>query len=231
MKIFTTVLLSLFSFANLSPSMASDQTGPGRVKKACYTLENAEEIHKSNPRSFSIPRSDQRRNLPVGQTVKLIFEPCIEKGVRRFSERMWVKITRKDSSGYAGELDNAPAGIDGLELGDSIKFGPEHVIAFIPTKTQLDLPFGQSLLVSPEILASGDWPALARRVSPAKAGDSGWRIYSSSETTPSSKSPLTEVSVDELIAKFQILDSILDEPHNTAWRWNETEHEYAPIKR
>ena len=37
------------------------------------SLQNVEESHRANPVAFSIPRSDQRASLQVGNLVKLIF--------------------------------------------------------------------------------------------------------------------------------------------------------------
>ena len=190
----------------------------------CYTLQNAEEARRENPRTFSIPRSDQRNNLALGQEVKLIFSSC----TKGFPERMWVIVMGRTESGYIGKLDNSPASIESLSVGDAVVFGPEHVIAFVPMGEQLDLPFGQSAKVSPEILRSDAWPMFATRSAPNKAGDSGWRIFSS--PTPHSDEQLVEASVDELIAKFQVLDSILDEPGGTSWLWSEKNLEFAPSK-
>jgi hypothetical protein len=190
--------------------------------ESCYTLLNAEKERRQNPRSFSIPRSEQRKNLPVGQIVKLIFDPCSGG----FSERMWVVVTGKTQSGYVGKLDDTPAFIRGLNAGDTVLFGPEHVVAFTPSGEQLELPFGQTASASRDILQSGAWPVFAVRVHPAKPGDSGWQVFSSK----SPQGELVDVSVDELIAKFQVLDSILDEPEGTSWFWSEENLEFSSGK-
>lgn len=187
----------------------------------CLSLRNAEESHRENPVTFSIPRSDQRRNLQEGDVVKMIFDPC-QPG--ESAERMWVIVKKKFQKGYLGELNNIPATIENLEVGTEFEFGPEHVISIQSREGEDDPPEGKTALASPEIMRAGALPRFAQRVAPAKAGDSGWRVFASRE--PASADSLIEVSADELIDKFFPLDSILYERGTTAWSWNEAELEY-----
>ncbi len=96
-----------------------------------WTLVNSEERANERPESFKIPSRDVRDNLNAGMLAKLIFEfedPDLRKdGIE--AERMWVKVTGRDGSGYyKGVLDNDPMYITGLKADDEIRFGPENVI-------------------------------------------------------------------------------------------------------
>lgn len=134
----------------------------------CLSLRSAEESHRENPRTFSIPRSDERKNLKVGDIVKMVFEPCQPE---ESAERMWIIVKKRTGKGYIGELNNQPATIDNLELGDEFEFGPEHVIATQTDKTRFDPPEGKTALVSPAIMRADAWPLSARRVAATRAGE------------------------------------------------------------
>jgi hypothetical protein len=153
----------------------------------------------------------------------MIFEPC-QPG--ESAERMWVIVKQKLSDGYVGALDNIPATIQNLEAGEEFKFGPEHVIAIRTDMGRYDPPEGKTALASPEIIRDGVLPQFARRVAAEKKGDSGWRVFAAKK--PESVDSLIEVSADDLLEKYAVLDSILYERGTTAWLWNEAELEYQP---
>ena len=91
-----------------------------------WHLVSVEERHAAFPETFDIhPRTERETVLP-GQFVKIIFE-C-----DGFSERMWVVVTRRDDDGYCGSLRNTPHEGLGLDWGDLIQFGPEHIAQVAP---------------------------------------------------------------------------------------------------
>ena len=55
-------------------------------------LQDVEAVHRSHPRTYSIPRSEQRLNLKVGQLVQLVFlvDPQTSGGAT--GERMMVSL-------------------------------------------------------------------------------------------------------------------------------------------
>ncbi|SIT56316.1 conserved hypothetical protein [Mesorhizobium prunaredense] len=87
------------------------------------------------PDTFHIPEEAQRRNLKVGDVVKVMFEYAypdewdIEE--RMEGERMWVKIVAIKGPYFVATLDNTPictADWHELEWGSEVVFLPEHVI-------------------------------------------------------------------------------------------------------
>lgn len=98
-------------------------------------LINAEDRAKAFP-EFSIPSRAVREGFGEGDMVKLIFldEDGADVTVRGKSahatgERMWVRVTGKKGSRYEGTLSNKPSFIP-LAFGDTVTFGPEHIIDF-----------------------------------------------------------------------------------------------------
>lgn len=88
-----------------------------------YELENGEERHAANPKTFWIPSRQDRENIPVGTHAKLMFRAPDGR-----IERMWVEVTgRHEDGGYVGELDNEPVFVK-LVWRDLVQFKPEHVI-------------------------------------------------------------------------------------------------------
>ena len=191
----------------------------------CLSLRSAEESHRENPRTFSIPRSDERRNLNIGDIVKMVFEPC-QAG--ESAERMWVIVRKRTEKGYIGELNNQPATIENLELGDEFEFGPEHVIATQTDKARFDPPEGKTARVSPAIMKADAWPLFARRVAATQEGDSGWRVFATRGAEGGGS--LIEVPAEDLLDKFAVLDSILYERGTSAWVWSEADLEYRRVR-
>lgn len=89
-----------------------------------YKLVNVEDRNRENPDTFHIESRSQRESLFVGDVAKCIFEGTRGEG----GDRMWLKILDPISPGrYHGELLNTPAMITGIEAGEKIEFGPEHI--------------------------------------------------------------------------------------------------------
>ena len=80
--------------------------------------------NKEHPNTFHIPPEEERKNLPIGSFAKVGFEDPAGGG-----ERMWFRIVSATNGRYIGELNNHPAVVDGLQYGDKVEFGPEHVLA------------------------------------------------------------------------------------------------------
>jgi hypothetical protein len=95
---------------------------PSKKSGAAYRLLSGEAMHRKHPKTFSLPGREERESLPAGSYAKLMFAGP------RVTERMWVRVTGKRNGRYAGVLDNAPAALRGVRLGDRVTFGPERVI-------------------------------------------------------------------------------------------------------
>lgn len=186
-------------------------------------LQNVEESHRADPISFSIPRSDQRTSLQVGHLVKLIFtaDPPSARGLT--AERMWVAVQEVRDGRFVGALDNQPSFITNLQPGDAVHFGPEHVAALYTSPSGLKVPYRQFALVSRDLFDDGQFPVEAHRVPPATDDSSGWVVL----TRPGDRDPSVRILVQELVARFRILDSILDEPVGTRWGWDSDRLEYV----
>src|SRR3954451_10716571 len=89
-----------------------------------WMLDNAEERAAEAPQSFFIPPAELRHELKVGDEVKLIFVLEREDGETAV-ERMWVEVA--ETSPYIGRLRNTPQLSGVIDLGDRVRFAPEHV--------------------------------------------------------------------------------------------------------
>lgn len=186
-------------------------------------LQNVEKSHCEAPRTFSIPRLEQRVALKVGDLVKLVFESDRPSTKGFTAERMWVEVREVRAADFVGALDNQPSFLANLQPGDLIEFGPEHVAALDSPPSGLQLPLGQFALVSRDLLGAGAFPTEAYRQVPASSDSSGWVVVSEHGATPG----LVPMLVDDLVAAFRILDSILDEPVGSRWKWDPDRLEYA----
>jgi hypothetical protein len=63
------------------------------TKSRWVGLLNVEHSHRNAPRTFSIPRSDQRTQLKPGDLVKLVFEADPPSSTGLNAERMWVTVS------------------------------------------------------------------------------------------------------------------------------------------
>ena len=192
-------------------------------------LQDVEALHRSHPRTYSIPRSEQRLNLKVGQLVKLVFlvDPQTIGGAT--GERMWVCVKEAKDDRYLGTLDNEPRIIETLKLGDEIHFGPEHVAALYCHPEGYELPYGKYAIVNKSILDESGWPSRVVRKPPPDDSFSGWWILTGKESRAemSDHDYFEPIVVDELISQFRVLDSVLDEPIGTQWEWSDSESEYV----
>ena len=196
--------------------------GSGMTQPRWTGLQDVEAVHREAPRTFSIPRSDQRNGLRPGDRVKLVFEADRPSPRGFTAERMWVAVREARPGGYVGELTNTPSFLAGLQPGTVVEFGPRHVAALHDSPSGLALPFGLYARVSPEIAQGREWPVAAFR-GPPEPDSSGWVVLASEE--PGGE--LVPMLVDELIDSYRVLDSILDEPVGTAWTWSPDALEYV----
>lgn len=96
-----------------------------------WHLDSAEARNDRHHATFQIPARSLRENLRVNDLAKLIFLGSMADG-RPAGERMWVEVVSRSKivNGqveYVGRLRSVPAVIQGLQLGDEVAFGPEHV--------------------------------------------------------------------------------------------------------
>jgi hypothetical protein len=111
---------------------------------ADFRLGNSEALHRAAPGSFFIPGRAERDSLGAGDVAKLVFEITDPGPGMPGAERMRAGVTGRDADGYTGMLTNVPSVITTIRQGDTIRFGPGHVIS-----TRGDWPLSEKkILVS-----------------------------------------------------------------------------------
>lgn len=102
-----------------------------------YYLDNAVELSKIFPESFSIPSEDQRIGITAGDVVKLAFSfiPEGQEPADYDCERMWVIAKERMDEHWIGVLNNDPEFHKAISSGDELCFHPDHILA-IQTPTR-----------------------------------------------------------------------------------------------
>lgn len=196
-----------------------------RRRFAFSHLEDVVQTHKEHPRTFSIPRSDERNTLKPGQLVKLHFHLKDADPGAPEAERMWVEVSEAKNGKYRGELTNQPFFIKSLKLGDEIQFDANHVTAvYFENQDEGWIDESKTVFCAEEILLDDKWPSFACRKAAQSDVQSGWFVYSSQEAKETSK--MQEVELLQLLRTFPIFDSIASEKEGTSWVWNEEDAEY-----
>jgi hypothetical protein len=191
-----------------------------------YRLADGEAMNRANPRSFFIPSRAEREALKAGDVVKLLFELVEPQGDQPSAERMWVHVVDRDSDGYLGELTNAPAVITTIGLGDTLRFGPEHVI----TTTERWPLLEKKVFVSRRSQTEDVRPGYVYREEPDNEIDSGWRALIGDETDEEvdDADNLLLQSVGFLLDRWPELRPVFKtDPDNAEWFWDDEEEDYV----
>jgi hypothetical protein len=163
-------------------------------------LEDVEETVHKYPDSFFIPTLYKRKTQRVGDSVRLHFllENPAEGEPR--AERMWVTVTRACGifSGYLGRLENNPAFIQNLKVGDEVKFKPCHIARVMIKRGDPEWidSSEQKALVSKMCLERGRTVRFLYRQQADRPQDSGWRMFSGSESQAYNDNPKNIAVVD-----------------------------------
>lgn len=102
-----------------------------------FTLGDGEAMNAAHPNTFWIPTREEREDLMIGMSAKLMFEQPSPTASRKpvlwniNSERMWVTVTEKVPGGYVGKLDNTPVVVK-AKHGQVVRFEARHVIGIHP---------------------------------------------------------------------------------------------------
>ncbi len=188
-----------------------------------YRLDDAEERHRDNPRSFSIPRRAVREALPVGSLAKLLFlvgNPESEVG----TELMWCLVKGRVGEEYLGTLDNEPQHARGLVLGDEVRFSARHVAG---VSLQEEASMAPLVGCDLGVLSEGRWPTWIVRVPTDGKSDSGWRVFSAWDTA--ARARIRAVTASTMFRSWAVLDSVIDGDTQGAWRWNESALEFVAV--
>ncbi len=197
-----------------------NQTVPSAAKG--WKLSNAEKERDSDPRGFSIPRSEQRRGRKLQDVVRIRFESTEQlPNSYTIVDFAWVEITAVQRGLYKGILKEGLTVLTHLK-GQEVTFSPENIFAVL-LPPEYSLPYQQIVYVSPAVFDRDEWPALLFKNKPESAEDSGWRVVAKAEQPLSAT---LQIKGYEVIQKFQVLDTVLDEPEFFDWYWCETKLEY-----
>jgi hypothetical protein len=195
-----------------------------------WWLDNAEEAHAAAPRSFFIPPEDKRRNLKLGDEVKLLFR--FDPPVQGYSvERMWVEVSHVETDQYRGLLRNEPDYMSSLTWGDEIVFGPEHVAAYMWDPDELGYEAAANAWTRRDFLERAEHPGRASMRPPslrADDGDSGWLLWKGDELLDDVTNPeyFDWVSLGWLTDLFPALEPVFRAGEGD-WSWDSDEREYA----
>lgn len=90
------------------------------------TLVNAQEMAKSNPKTFDAPSLRELNAIKKGTSVKI----CAGK------ERFWVSVLSVKGGSIQGKVDNNLISTNehGLKFGDDILFGKENIYSIFTKK-------------------------------------------------------------------------------------------------
>lgn len=140
-----------------------------------FTLENAAQENRENPRTFMIPNKDEIDELEEGDLVKLIFlmdEPT-EDGCS--AERMWVNITEHNGDDFKGTLDNTPYFIKSIKEGDEISFKTENIACIYGGESEFDEE--KFALISNKALENRQINYACKSDFIDNDEDSGWQLF------------------------------------------------------
>lgn len=192
-----------------------------------FRLRDGEELHRAAPRSFLIPSRAERDSLAGGDLAKLLFEIIEPRPGMPSAERMWVRVTSRDADGYTAVPTNVPGVITAFREGDTIRFGPEHVIS-----TLEDWPLlGKKILVSRRSHEQDLRPRWVYREKPDNDQDSGWRalVGDESDDELNDASCILLQALGYLLDRWPELRSVFKtDLENASWKWDEQTSRYLP---
>jgi hypothetical protein len=106
-----------------------------------FYLDDATEYERLYPDIYQIPKEEDRKNLRVGDLVKLIFRFADEWSPRKDNEceRMWVEVLAADEEelNYQGKLLNTPRLHSAIGEGHELWFHPLHVFSLERAEDQI----------------------------------------------------------------------------------------------
>lgn len=131
--------------------------------EAAWSLEDGEAVHAAHPRSFFIPPREHRTDIRADEScaVSVAFAERVVDGEPRRTETVWVGVVDVLPGGrYRGRIDERPAFVEGLGVGDLIEFEPRHVVAIAYSPDELGYDPGDWAVIDARIMAE-DSPPLA----------------------------------------------------------------------
>lgn len=156
-------------------------------------LEDVEKLAKEHPETFFIPSKEERTSQKVGASVRLHFLLESPAEGDPTGERMWVTITQAQGffSPYKGTLENSPAFIEDLKIGDEVTFKACHIAKTIIKRGDPRWIDSANLkaLVSEMCFEKNECVRFLYREKPDREEDSGWRMFTGHESPEYSDDP------------------------------------------
>ena len=190
-----------------------------------WKLEDAQILANDFPYTFYKPSSEVVSRLKEGDEVKLIFKFESNDPEEPQAERMWVEIKEIKNGKFIGALDNAPAYIKDLNLGDTVEFEERHIV-----DTDLDDPipsitekYIKRCFVTNRILYKGEKIGYFYREEPDQEDDSGWRFMIGDETDEymDDSENISYVSLGTVLKEDDSVVEFLESPVNTYFERDE----------
>lgn len=103
------------------------QTGTTTSTTMSPLFEDLEERHRRYPHTFVMPRQEELGALRAGDYVKVIHR----------SERLWIRITRRERDRFLGTIANGLIGEHGFDYGDEVAFERRHIYVCAPEHVML----------------------------------------------------------------------------------------------
>jgi hypothetical protein len=153
------------------------------MQEQSWWLTDAAQSQRSFPYTFFKPSRVTSDTLAVGDQVKLIFEFDNPDPDGWSAERMWVTITGRDGDRFQGVLDNEPAQLTGLVLGDPVEFEERHIIQTSIEESGPNVVnrYRARCFVTRRVLYDGELAGYLYREEAEQEDDSGWRIMAGDE--------------------------------------------------
>ncbi len=194
-----------------------------------YCLGNAETLQAEHPDDLAIPSRDERAAVAPAQLVTLLFEIVEPHEGMPPAERMWVAVTQEKEGRYQGRLQSEPAHITTVHAGETVEFGPEHVVSVMS-----DVPLSEKkVIVSRRSLDQALRPGWVCRQDPVNPEDSGWMALVGDESDEELDDPASALihPAGELMQRWPELESLLQgeqgEQPGSTWVWDESSGAYV----
>lgn len=147
-----------------------------------WGLLDAEAQHLAHPDAFPIPSEPERNALKPGDQVRLIFVLEEDPLEGPNAERMWVEVTQTSAEGLQGRLTAPSTVIADLPAGVVLEFEPRHVAGIALGHHEVTFAVDQRAVATHRALAQARPPAWVTHDDPVDEIDSGWTLYSGTET-------------------------------------------------
>lgn len=218
--------------------MSSIELPPG------IELEDPRPIAAANPYTFFMPHPDELAALKPKDGIQAIFRQ--PEGATKFSaERMWVLIETIDDGDVIGTLDNEPAGMDKIRLGDPVRVPLSHAIstAFCDDNPRPETPerreYWSRCLVDACVVEGRCHADYLYREEPEELRggdnypDSGWRIRGTDEAIADDKER-DEAPVFIALGKVLNADDrwihLIDREVGVAFQWDAEAQDYIELE-